>query len=184
MVTRKLAASALLLGGAFAACTPTFSDTTSIVSAPRLLAVQATPAEAAPGKTFSMKALYVDAGGNADAASIDWAICLLQNPLGDPDPIAPACFVETSSALTPLGKGGAVSGTVPADACQLFGPDAPPPAPGQPAPRPTDPDATGGFYLPVRTESGADLPHARLVTIPMLLGRERYVGDIHERFHG
>jgi hypothetical protein len=146
-------------------CTPTFSDDTSNVSAPRLLAVQATPAEAPPGKGFSMSALYVGPDGPANASSIDWAICLLQNPLGDPDPIAPACFVEASTNLAPFGTGGSVAGTVPSDACELFGPDSPPPLPGQPAARPTDPDATGGFYLPVRILSDGDQWSAALERI-------------------
>jgi hypothetical protein len=150
---------------AFAACTPTFSDDTSSVSAPRLLAVQAIPAEAAPGKGFAMAALYVGPDGPADPSSIDWAICLLQNPLGDPDPIAQSCFVQASPSLAQLGAGGSVSATVPSDACELFGPDSPPPAPGQPAARPTDPDATGGFYLPVRLLSSGNQWSAALERI-------------------
>ena len=156
MVSRRIAAWSIALSGAVVACTPTFSDTTSIVSSARLLAVQATPAEAAAGTTFGMSALYVGPDGPEDPSAIDWAICLLQNPLGDPDPIAPACFVDTSSSLTQLGTGGTVSGTVPSDACEYFGPESPPPQPGQPAARPTDPDATGGFYLPIRVKSDGD----------------------------
>jgi hypothetical protein len=141
------------VGGALASCTPTFTDDSAIVTGPKLLAVQATPAEAAPGKDFTMTALYVGAAGVEASASIDWAICLLQNPLGDPDPIAQGCFVETSSSLTPLGTGSSVSGVVPSNACELFGPESPPPQAGEPSARPTDPDATGGFYLPVRVQS-------------------------------
>ncbi|MGD0528511.1 MAG: hypothetical protein ABSE49_25480 [Polyangiaceae bacterium] len=152
MVTRRVARGLVVLG-VLAACTPTFSDTTSIVGASRLLAVQAVPAEAAPGGAFTMTALYVGPDGAQDPSGIDWAICLLQKPLGDPDPIATACFVDASSGLTSLGAGGSVSGSVPANACELFGPESPPPAPGQPAARPTDPDATGGFYLPVSIDS-------------------------------
>jgi hypothetical protein len=159
------AALGLALSGAFASCTPTFSDTTAIVGAPRLLAVQAVPAEAVPGGAFAMTALYVGPAGVQDPSSIDWAICLLQEPLGDPDPIASACFVDASTGLTPLGTGGSVSGTVPSNACELFGPESPPPAPGQPAARPTDPDATGGFYLPVSVESAGDQWSAALERI-------------------
>lgn len=68
----------------------------------------------------------------------------------------PACFVATSSALVSLGTGLSATGDVPQTGCELFGPDAPPPSPGQPSPRPTDPDATGGFFLPVRIETGSD----------------------------
>jgi hypothetical protein len=155
----------LALAVAFASCTPTFSDTTSIVAAPRLLAVEATPAEAAPGSPFAMTALYVGPGGPQDPSGIDWSICLLQKPLGDPDPISSACFVDASSGLSPLGTGGSVSGAVPSNACELFGPESPPPAPGQPAARPTDPDATGGFYLPVSVKSDGDQWSAALERI-------------------
>jgi len=136
------------------ACTPTFSDQTSIVLAPRLLAVQATPAEAAQGSGFKMTALYVGPQGPVDPSALDWATCVLPKPLGDPGPINPACFVDVSSGLTALGVGGSVEGIVPADACELFGPDSPPPQAGQPSARPTDPDSTGGFYLPVRIKTG------------------------------
>ena len=137
------------------ACTPTFTDATAVVTSPRLLAVQAVPPEAALGGAFAMTALYVGPGGPADASSIDWATCALQNPLGDPDPINPACFVASSPALSPLGTGGSVEATIPQNACELFGPESPPPMPGQPSARPTDPDTTGGFYLPIRVETGA-----------------------------
>ncbi len=153
-MTRAILAAAAAAG--VAACTPTFDDTTSIVSGPRLLAVQASPAEVAVGKSFGMTALYVGPGGAEDASAIDWAICLVQNPLGDPDPIAPTCFGEAGASSVPLATGGSTTGTVPADACELFGPDSLPPAPGEPAARPTDPDATGGFYLPVSVRSDGD----------------------------
>jgi hypothetical protein len=162
-VVRRSVGGLVLL--AVGACTPTFSDDTASVSAPRLLAVQATPAEAASGKEFTMTALYVGPQGTADPSSIDWAICLLQNPLGNPDAVAPGCFVQSSSGLTPLGTGGTASAAIPADACELFGPDSPPPQPGQPAARPTDPDATGGFYLPVSVLSGGDQWSAALERI-------------------
>jgi hypothetical protein len=138
-----------------AACTSSFPDTTSIVTAPRLLAVQAVPAEVAPGAAFAMTALYVGPDGVADPSSVDWSLCVAQKPLGDPDPVASACQESGSASLLPLGRGGSASGTMPSNACELFGPESPPPQPGQPAARPTDPDATGGYYLPVSIDTGA-----------------------------
>jgi hypothetical protein len=126
------------------------------VTGPRLLAVRATPAEVALGGTFTMTALYVGPDGPAGATSLDWATCLLQTPEGQPDPVNAACFVPSSPGLVPLGTGDSVAATMPETACQIFGPDVPPPAPGQPSPQPTPPDATGGFYLPVRIETAAD----------------------------
>jgi hypothetical protein len=140
--------------GLASACTPAFSDETPLVSTPRLLAVQAVPAESPAGGTFRLTALYVSSQGPADSSAIDWAICRLPKPLGDPGPVNPACFVDSSSELVSLGEGQSVQGTVQQDSCQLFGPDSPPPQPGEPSARPTDPDSTGGFYLPVRILSG------------------------------
>ena len=151
MVRRRLGAVGLVCG--VAACTPTFVDETAIVSSPRLLAVQAVPAEGALGAGFTLTALYVDQDGPHDPSGIDWATCLLQKPLGEPGPINESCFVDASPDLVSLGDGGIVHGTIPQNACQLFGPDSPPPQMGQPSARPTDPDTTGGFYLPIRTKS-------------------------------
>jgi hypothetical protein len=139
---------------ALLSCTPNLADPTAIVSSPRLLAVQASPPEGALGASFVLTALYVDPNGPHDPSAIDWATCLLQKPLGEPGPINESCFVDASPDLVPLGHGGVVRGTIPQDACQLFGPDSPPPQPGQPSARATDPDTTGGFYLPIRTKSG------------------------------
>lgn len=138
-----------------AACTSSFPDTTSTVSGPRLLAVEAMPAEAAPGAGFAMTALYVGPDGVADASSMEWSVCVAQKPLGDTDPVAPACFESGSASLIAMGNGTSAAGTMPTNACELFGPESPPPQPGQPAARPTDPDATGGYYLPISIETGA-----------------------------
>jgi hypothetical protein len=152
VVTRRAAWLALALAG----CAPTFEDQTSLVSNPRLLAIQATPPEVALGAPFVVLALYAGPQGAIDASAIDWRICLRQKPLGEPDPVDPGCFAEASTGLLALGAGASVTATMPATACQLFGPDSPPAQPGQPSARPTDPDPTGGFYLPVlaRTPDG------------------------------
>lgn len=135
------------------ACTPAFDENSSKVSSPEILAVQGTPTEGPLGAAFALTALYVDSNGPRDPSEIDWATCLRQKPLGEPDPVDPGCFVDASPDLVPLGKGGTAKGTIPQTACQLFGPDSPPPAPGQAGTRPTDPDTTGGFYLPIRVKS-------------------------------
>ncbi len=151
----RVAAVLVFAGATAGACAPTFDDPTAIVSAPRLLAVQSVPAEVAVGDAFTMRALYVGPRGVQSASGLTWATCLLQAPSDQPGPVNPACFAAASRDVVPLGKGATASGSVPTDACQLFGPDSPPPAPGQPSPRPTDPDATGGYYLPVVVETGA-----------------------------
>ena len=157
--------AAVVAGAALLSCAPTFPDTTSIVTSPQVLAVQASPAEGALGATFTMTALYVDASGPRDPSDLGWAMCLKQKPLGEPGPIDPGCFVASAPELVQLGTGASAQATIPADACQLFGPDSPPPLPGQPSARPTDPDTTGGYYLPVRLESAGGAWSAALERI-------------------
>jgi hypothetical protein len=157
----------LLVGAAgwLSACNPSFSDTTAIVGGPHLLAVQAVPAEAAPKASVALSALYVGPDGALDPSSIEWATCLLPAPLGDPGPVNPECLTGASSGLVPLGSGETVHATIPSNACELFGPDSPPPPPNQPAARPTDPDPTGGYYLPVRVLAPGAAPTAAMQRI-------------------
>jgi hypothetical protein len=149
VVARTTLAVAVVLGAV--GCNPALSDTTSEVTAPRLIAVSASPAEAQPGGPFTLTALYVSPDGGADASTLSWAICLLPPQLGDPDSVNQDCVAERAQGLSTLGHGGVARGDVPSAACELFGPESltPPPAAGQPASRPTDPDSTGGYYLPI-----------------------------------
>jgi hypothetical protein len=166
VVTPARAVAATALAGLLSGCTPDLTDTTSTVSSPRLLATQGTPAEVPTGASFALQALYVGPDGPADAGAIGWAECLLQKPLGDPGSVNPACAAAGRAGLVPIGHGPAVRGPVPSNACELFGPASPPPAAGQPAARPTDPDSTGGYYLPVRV---APAPSADSVAFERLL---------------
>ena len=144
------------LAVALVGCKPDFDDRTMLVEGPRVLAVQSTPAEAAPGADVLLRALYVDPAGEPLDAPIDWALCRERKPLAELGPMSPACFVASSPDLVPLGSGAAVTGTLFADACRLFGPNPPEAKKGEPAGRPVDPDSTGGFYVPARLLVFAD----------------------------
>jgi hypothetical protein len=115
-----------------------------------VFAVQAEPAEAAPREQVTLTALYARGDGEVDTSSLDWAFCLQRKSLAELGPVAPACLVQESADLTPLGAGEVVSGSVPEDACRLFGPDRPRPMGDEPVGRAVDPDPTGGFYQPLR----------------------------------
>jgi hypothetical protein len=126
---------------------------------PTVLAVRADPAEAAPGAGLTFTALYVDATGDVSTADERWDFCEARKPLAELGPVNVECEQTSGDWFVPLGNGAQVSGTIPADACKLFGPDVPPPVAGQPQGRPVDPDATGGFYDPVRLLApGASTP--------------------------
>jgi hypothetical protein len=143
-------------------CVPDFEDDLSLVTAPRVLSIQAEPAEAKPNETVTLSALVVGPDPFAPPAQASFALCVERKPLTELGPVSPGCLVEPSarsSALLPLGFGDGVSATLPSDACRLFGPSRPEPKEGEPAGRPVDPDATGGYYEPVtvRVEAARDL---------------------------
>lgn len=137
------------------ACVPVLEDPTSIVDAPRVLAVTLEPPEVAPGDPVRATALYADATGRLTTADVDWGLCTATRPLAELGPIAPACVANDPDAVTPFGEGISVEGETSADACARFGPNPPPATDGAAAGRPADPDPTGGYYQPLLAWGGA-----------------------------
>lgn len=126
------------------ACRPTLDEDLSHVDGPRILAVAADPPEALPNKVVTMRALYTDG-----TTALSWDFCIQRPALAEPTELSAACLDGDPTALVSLGAGQAVPGTIPADVCRRFGPEQPlASTAGQPAGRPFDPDATGGYYLP------------------------------------
>lgn len=116
----------------------------------RVLAIQSSPAQASPGDDVSYRALVASPGGTLGQLDIDWAYCTQPKPVDELNDISVECFVRRGDQVVPLGTGPTAKGTIPDDACRQFGPDVPQAAVGQAAGRPTDPDATGGYYQPLR----------------------------------
>jgi hypothetical protein len=137
----------LALPAAALGCLPDLGDPASLVTATRLLAVRGDPPEAAPGAAVSYRALVASPTGTEDAPLLDWAFCTAPASLTDDGPVSPACL---DGAVLPIADASpTASAATPLDACSLFGPDPPPGSF-----RPHDPDATGGFYQPVRVGLG------------------------------
>jgi hypothetical protein len=136
-----------------AACVPSVEESDTRVDAARVLAVRATPAEAAPRESVAFDALYADASGALTQAPLDWMFCLERKSLAELGPIAPLCLSETAMRET-IGAGSTVRGVVPKDTCRLFGPDRAPAKEGEPSGRPVDPDGTGGYYQPIVLHDG------------------------------
>lgn len=130
------------------ACAPILPDDTPLVDTPRVLAVRADPPEAEAGVEVALQALFADGTGELDAGDVTWSFCPDPKPLAELGPVSRTCLDPASPDLIPIGTGLDVTGAIPADACSLFGPNPPPPVPGQPNGRPADPDITGGFYQP------------------------------------
>jgi len=122
-----------------AACSDALDQRLAIVDQPRILAVVATPAEAKPGEAVAYATLIAGPDGALpdDAAYMN---CTSPKPPTEDNAASIACVA--GDALVP-------AGVLPIDACATFGPDT-----VKPGFRPRDPDASGGFYQPVRVTSG------------------------------
>ncbi|MEO8846071.1 MAG: hypothetical protein ABI591_12470 [Kofleriaceae bacterium] len=133
-------------------CNSPLDQRLALVDQPRVLAITAEPPEAKPGVMVTYGVLVAAPDGPAVVAP-SWAYCTAPKPPTEDDIVAPACLGDTQ--IVDLGAAATVTGTLPADDCALYGPDTPP---GNFRPR--DPDATGGYFQPVRataTFGGAEL---------------------------
>ncbi len=150
---------ALVLGLA-SGCVPALEGDPALVDGPRVVAIRADPAEAAPGESVTLTALVV--GGDGTEA-LAWALCDRAPEVAGSSPVAPECQRERAPHLTPITTAvGPVSTVVPADACAVFGPTPAPAGPGEPPRRPVDPDLTGGYHQPVRASLGGALAFGRI----------------------
>jgi hypothetical protein len=130
---------------------------------------KAEPPEAAPGSNVTLQVVALAPGGPVDPTATSWTFCHAAKPLDEDRVVTASCLV----AGAPDAVGDPVQVALPTDACRLFGPDTPQPAPGAPPTRPRDADATGGYFQPVTMALGdalavglervtCDLPDASL----------------------
>ncbi len=155
MVTRALFAFAVVATAVvgIAGCKPNFGTPTSLVNDERILGVRATPPDLVPGNTAAFEALVVGPSGTEAMPNLDWALCTTPKPLDENNIVSSACL-GSGDGIVDVGMGPTVMAKIPANACQLFGPDPPPQMVGQPPLRPRDPDITGGYYQPLRLSEG------------------------------
>lgn len=139
----------VVLAVATVSCADDLSIDLSRIDGPRVLAVAAMPAEAAPDATVRMHALLVDADGERPGAAPQWSLCTTRRGLAEVGPVADVCIDRAPEAIAELGFATAIDVQLTADACRLFGPDPPPALPGEAQGRPVEPDHTGGYYQPV-----------------------------------
>jgi len=157
--------AALALAATAIACRPDFDERSSRVSAPRILAVRGSPPEARPGDAVDYDVLVATPDGTAPSPSVAWAFCASPKPLTENGVVSTACLAGGVRAIAASAR---VSAATPSDACSLFGPDVPPGGF-----RPRDPDATGGYFLPVRAIVADPRPDDAVA-----FGLERLVCDL------
>jgi hypothetical protein len=137
------------------ACVPDFDSDLSQLTAPRVLAISSSPAEAQAQKPVTLTALIAVPEGQR-TPTLDWTMCLSRKPLTELGPVNPRCLEldDGGGAVLGLGRGMSVTATLDKDVCKLFGPLRPSPSGGEGAGRPADPDVTGGFYQPFAVKLG------------------------------
>jgi hypothetical protein len=148
----------LAMGMLLGACEPDLGPSDSVVTAPRILAVRANPAEARAGDSVTFTPLVAGPGGPVEAPAVAWSYCLAPKPLAEDNVVSTAYL--NGQSLLPFGDGPMAKAPIPTNACSLFGPDVP-----TEGARPRDPDATGGYYQPVRADVADSVPAIDLVRI-------------------
>lgn len=154
---RACALLVLVLAG----CRPDFEDDPALVVAPRILAVKSEPAEAKPGASEELSALIALPTAADGGLAPEWSFCLAPKSVAEDNVVSTACL----GALARVGEGSRVTAVLPSNGCSLFGPNPPPGGF-----RPRDPDATGGYFQPLRVDlPGAD-PLFHLARLSCQLG--------------
>lgn len=138
--------SLALLLVALAACKPDLGDPPSLVTEPRILAVQSEPAETPTDQPVTYTALVASPDGSL-MPDVAWGMCAEPAPLSSNNVVGDDC-IYTASSLPD--RGITITTKIPIAACSVFGPTPPAPAPGETPRRPHDADVTGGYYQPVR----------------------------------
>lgn len=136
----------MLLVLAISGCHDALDQRLAIVDRPRVLAIRAEPPEVTPGASVTLTALLAGPGGPL-SASPAWSLCTAPKPPTEDASVADGCLAD-ANAITDLGTAATITATIPRDACRVFGPDVV--ASGF---RPRAPDATGGYYQPVRSNA-------------------------------
>lgn len=138
-----LALAALLTAPA---CLPSFEDRPWRVEEARVLAVRSTPAELEPGQSVTYEALIARPEGGGDEL-LSWSFCTQPRRAEERGAVSSAC--ARGEALEPTPN----PALVPSDACARFGPNSPPTEGDAPPQRPADPDASGGYAIPVHASA-------------------------------
>jgi hypothetical protein len=124
-----------------AACEPALDQRLDLVTDTRVLAIVSEPPEVLPGNPVSVS-IVVGGPDGPVMATPAWSLCDAPKPPTVDDAVADGCVEDQ---VTPIPD--PTMAAIPMDACQTYGPDV-----ATMGFRPRDPDATGGFYQPVRAQ--------------------------------
>lgn len=132
-------------------CKPDEEGRPSLLQAPRVLALRATPAESKPGTATTLEILRAGPSGVTATDQLELALCLARKRLAEPGIVSEDCLDPDGddSLLGPIENVAPIRMTIPENACSLFGPKVVT-SDANDAVRPIDPDKTDGYYQPIR----------------------------------
>ena len=128
----------LLLACCLCACAPELPPVGGKIEGPRLIDVRVDPPELGPGEVAHLAVVIAEDDPALPAPS--FVQCTAPPPITE---LGPVSCADGGEAIE-LGAGRSLELSAGFDICQTYGPD-----PLKPEQRPRDPDATGGFYLPI-----------------------------------
>lgn len=134
-------------------CVPDFDVDETVIVDQQILAISATPAEAAAADGVVYRALVVSPDGTITDATLTWKYCADIKPQAELGPVSARCVEGDPEATVAIPAAEPVTAMMPFETCRYFGPDSPPTTTGE-AGRPADPDVTGGYRQPVRVALG------------------------------
>jgi hypothetical protein len=168
-----------LLGAS--ACFPEFEDRPYLLDRPTVLAVQSNPAEVIQDQVLGLTALVATPSGTV-TEPLAWAFCTEPRRVEERTSVTASCLAGDS--LEPIEDPAAAR--MLKDGCYRFGPVSPPTEEGEPPRRPSDPDPTGGYYVPVRVDyqagGGTDASSFGFVRLRCdLAGATRDIFDAYQK---
>ncbi len=128
-------------------CAPEVEESGGPILEPRILAVRGIPAEARPNAEVRYETLIARPDGTIEE-STKYSYCSIARSVEERTGVSRTCL--NGEGLLD------VAGKIPSDACALFGPNTPPTAEGEDPKRPSDPDPSGGYFIPVLAEDGEE----------------------------
>ena len=129
-----------------AGCVPSFEDAPWRVDEARVLGIVSEPPEARPGDVVQLRALVASPEGTLEAAPA-WSVCTRPRTSAERTAVTQRCLEgEALETIT-------ASWSVLSDACARFGPNVPPTEDDGVPQRPSDPDASGGYFVPIQAEA-------------------------------
>jgi hypothetical protein len=144
-----------VLGLGLLDCQTRFDRPASLVDQIRVLAIVLDPPETVPTGRVRAEVLVTGPNGRVTEPAPNWSLCVRGPELAAYNSVADACALPSEGALEYLGVGFALDLVVPSSACSSFGSETPPSGRDGRLIRPVDPDATGGYFQPVRIDVGA-----------------------------